>query len=80
MKKEARDLIQKLNKEIDTIKTTIDNLDKNPDLQVPPVPELKNVSVDTSSSFSTLKPTTSTMMKEINKKLEKLSALGEPYV
>ncbi|XP_028261600.1 putative tripartite motif-containing protein 64B isoform X2 [Parambassis ranga] len=72
VKKEAKDLIQKLHKEIDTIKTTIDELDKNPDLQVPPVADL---SVDTSFSFGTLQPTTSTMMKEINKKLEKLSSL-----
>ncbi|XP_028260905.1 uncharacterized protein LOC114435432 [Parambassis ranga] len=75
VKKEAQDLIQRLHKQIDTFKRTIDELDKNPELQVPPVADLKKVSVDTSFSFGTLQPTTSTMMKEINKKLEKLSSL-----
>ena len=39
----------------------------------------KNVSVDTSLSFGTLRVTTSTMVKEIQQKLENLSSLGESF-
>lgn len=37
----------------------------------------KNVSVDTSFSFGTLRSTTSAMMEQIGNELENLSAVGE---
>ncbi|XP_054864026.1 uncharacterized protein LOC111576677 [Amphiprion ocellaris] len=78
-KREAQDLIQKLQREIDMLKKTIDELDTKPDLQVSPLTGLKeswkNVSVDTSFSFGTLRTTTSVMIKQIQEKLENLSSI-----
>ncbi|XP_031706863.1 E3 ubiquitin-protein ligase TRIM39-like [Anarrhichthys ocellatus] len=81
VKREAQDLVQKLQKEIDKLKMTIDELDKNPDLQVSPQTGLgetcdwKNVTVDTLFSFGTLRTITSNMMEEIHKELDKLSSV-----
>ncbi|XP_075948575.1 uncharacterized protein LOC142950839 [Anarhichas minor] len=81
VKREAQDLVQKLQKEIDKLKMTIDKLDKNPDLQVSPQTGLgetcdwKNVTVDTLFSFGTLRTITSNMMEEIHKELDKLSSV-----
>ncbi|XP_044038937.1 E3 ubiquitin-protein ligase TRIM21-like isoform X2 [Siniperca chuatsi] len=81
LKREAHDLVQKLQKEIDKLKKTTDVLDKNPDFQVPLLTGLdesrdwENVSVDTSFSFGTLRTTTSNMMEQIHQKLEKLSSV-----
>ncbi|KAM6894269.1 uncharacterized protein PEZ65_021965 [Lycodopsis pacificus] len=81
VKREAQDLVQKLQKEIDKLKMTIDELDKTPDLQVSPQTGLgetcdwKNVTVDTLFSFGTLRTITSNMMEEIHKELDKLSSV-----
>ncbi|XP_039997503.1 uncharacterized protein LOC120797724 [Xiphias gladius] len=77
VKREAKDLVQKLEGEIDKLKKTMDELDKNPDLQVSldDSREWKNVSVDTSFSFGTLRATTSVMMEQIHLTLEKLSSV-----
>ncbi|KAM4536778.1 uncharacterized protein PAE49_021236 isoform 2-T2 [Odontesthes bonariensis] len=78
MKREAQDLEQKLQREIDRLKESMNELDNKPDLKVPGLGEpsdWKNVSVDTSLSFGTLRVTTSTMVKEIQQKLENLSSL-----
>ncbi|XP_069564161.1 E3 ubiquitin-protein ligase TRIM21-like [Brachyistius frenatus] len=81
VKREAKDLVQKLQREIDALKKTIDELDKNTDLQVSPPTGLhesqdwSDVSVDTSLSFGSLRSATSTMMKQIHQKLEKLSSV-----
>ncbi|XP_022073390.2 uncharacterized protein LOC110967939 [Acanthochromis polyacanthus] len=78
-KREAQDLIQKLQREIDMLKKTIDELDTKPDLQVSPLTGLKesweNLNVDTSFSFGTLRTTTSVMIKQIQEKLENLSSI-----
>ncbi|XP_026183496.1 E3 ubiquitin-protein ligase TRIM21-like isoform X2 [Mastacembelus armatus] len=79
VKKEAQGLIQDLKREIDKLTKTINELDQNPDLQVCPATGLdeskdwKNISVDTSFSFGTLRTTTSAMMEQIQQELEKLS-------
>ncbi|XP_074479877.1 uncharacterized protein LOC141760720 isoform X4 [Sebastes fasciatus] len=81
VKREAHDLVQKLQKEIDKLKKTIDELDKNPDLQDSSLTGLvesrdwKNVTLDTSFSFGSLRTTTSNMMEQIHQKLEKLSSV-----
>ncbi|XP_037614108.1 uncharacterized protein LOC119481348 isoform X2 [Sebastes umbrosus] len=81
VKREAQDLVQKLQKEIDKLKKTIDELDKNPDLQDSSLMGLvesrdwKNVTLDTSFSFGSLRTTTSNMMEQIHQKLEKLSSV-----
>ncbi|XP_039677711.1 E3 ubiquitin-protein ligase TRIM21-like isoform X1 [Perca fluviatilis] len=79
VKREAQDLVQKLQNEIDKLKKTIDELDKKPDLQVSPdlnkYRDWKNVTVDTSFCFGSLRTTTSNMMEEIHRKLEKLSSV-----
>ncbi|KAA8582650.1 hypothetical protein FQN60_006321 [Etheostoma spectabile] len=79
VKKEAQDLVQKLQNEIDKLKKTIDELDKKPDLQVSPglndCQDWKNVNVDTSFCFGSLRTATSNMMEEIHRKLEKLSSV-----
>ncbi|XP_078147684.1 putative E3 ubiquitin-protein ligase TRIML1 [Centroberyx gerrardi] len=78
-KREAKHLIQELQTEIDQLKKTIAELDS--DLQVSPVTGLddfidwKKVTVDTSFSFGTLRTITSTMMEQIQQKLEKLSSV-----
>ncbi|XP_040886909.1 E3 ubiquitin-protein ligase TRIM21-like [Toxotes jaculatrix] len=74
VKREAKDLVQKLETEIAKLKSTIDELDKNPDMQ-DELRDWKNASVDTSFSFGTLRTTTSAMMEQIHLKLEKLSSV-----
>ncbi|XP_068584254.1 uncharacterized protein [Cebidichthys violaceus] len=79
-KREAQDLVQKLQKEIDKLKMTIDELDKHPDLVSPQTGlgktcDWRNVTVDTSFSFGTLRSTTSNMMEEIHQELDKLSSV-----
>ncbi|XP_049923724.1 E3 ubiquitin-protein ligase BRE1A-like isoform X2 [Epinephelus moara] len=82
VKREAQDMVKKLQKEIDKLKNAIDELDQNPDSQVSPVPgpneprDWKNVTVDTSFSFGSLRTTTSNMIKLIQQKMEKLSSVG----
>ncbi|XP_047461370.1 E3 ubiquitin-protein ligase TRIM35-like [Mugil cephalus] len=79
VKRAERDLVQKLQREIDTLRETIKELDKNPDWQGSHLTNLddftfwENAMVDTSSSFGTLRTVTSTMMKHIQEALEKLS-------
>ncbi|XP_047461342.1 uncharacterized protein LOC125020092 isoform X2 [Mugil cephalus] len=79
VKRAERDLVHKLQREIDTLRKTIKELDKNPDWQGSPLTNLddftfwENAMVDTSSSFGTLRTATSTMTKQIQDALEKLS-------
>ncbi|XP_070849948.1 E3 ubiquitin-protein ligase TRIM21-like [Chaetodon trifascialis] len=81
VKREEQDLLQKLQKEINKLKWTIDELDKNPDLQVSPPAGLdesqdwKKVTVDSSFSLGSLKTETSNMMERILQKLDKLSSV-----
>ncbi|CAI5671855.1 E3 ubiquitin-protein ligase TRIM39 isoform X2 [Oreochromis niloticus] len=81
VKGDAQDIIQKLQREIDVLKKAIAEAPKNPDLEVSPLTGLdestdwKNVQVDTSLSFGTLRTTTSAMMKQIHEELEKLSSI-----
>ncbi|XP_042070706.1 E3 ubiquitin-protein ligase TRIM39 isoform X3 [Haplochromis burtoni] len=81
VKGDAQDIIQKLQREIDVLKKAIAEAPKNPDLEVSPLTGLnestdwKNVQVDTSLSFGTLRTTTSAMMKQIHDELEKLSSI-----
>ncbi|KAG7221439.1 hypothetical protein INR49_017208 [Caranx melampygus] len=80
IKREEQALVQKLEKEIDKLKKSIEEVDKNPDLQISPDKpgHWKNVSVDTSFSFGTLRTTTSAMMEEIRQKLETLCSVAPP--
>ncbi|KAI9546301.1 hypothetical protein NQZ68_028718 [Dissostichus eleginoides] len=79
--REGLDQVKKLQKEIDKIRKTIDELDKNADLQGLPKTGLdeyqdwKNVTVDTSFSFGSLRTTISSMMEQIHQELEKLSSV-----
>ncbi|XP_025761820.1 uncharacterized protein LOC106098990 [Oreochromis niloticus] len=81
VKEDAQDIIQKLQREIDVLKNAIAEAPKNPDLEVSPLTGLnestdwKNVQVDTSLSFGTLRTTTSAMMKQIHEEMEKLSSI-----
>uniref|UniRef100_UPI0037E8BBB4 E3 ubiquitin-protein ligase TRIM21-like n=1 Tax=Semicossyphus pulcher TaxID=241346 RepID=UPI0037E8BBB4 len=78
VKAEERNLVQKLQKEIDKLKNIIDELEQNQELQVSPPDKSqawKNVTVDTSFSFGTLRTMTSNMMKKIDQKLETLSSV-----
>ncbi|KAM4565236.1 uncharacterized protein V3H82_014279 [Fundulus diaphanus] len=81
IKREAQNLLQTLQGEIDRLKNAIDELDRSPDLQASPPPaladseEVNNLNIDTSFSFGTLRATISTMMKEIQQHLENLSSL-----
>ncbi|KAF7229867.1 E3 ubiquitin-protein ligase TRIM21-like [Nothobranchius furzeri] len=81
VKRESSDLLLELQKQIDSLKDSLDELDEL-DLQNPVLPNTNEstswgvVKVETSFSFGSLKATTSTMMKEIQKKLENLSSLG----
>uniref|UniRef100_A0AAZ1XGS9 B30.2/SPRY domain-containing protein n=1 Tax=Oreochromis aureus TaxID=47969 RepID=A0AAZ1XGS9_OREAU len=80
VKRDTQDLLQKLQREIDVLKKAIDETNKNPDLEASLLTGLndsnwKNVHVDTSLSFGTLRATTSTMMKQIHKELDKLSPI-----
>uniref|UniRef100_A0A669CSF4 B30.2/SPRY domain-containing protein n=1 Tax=Oreochromis niloticus TaxID=8128 RepID=A0A669CSF4_ORENI len=80
VKRDTQDLLQKLQREIDVLKKAIDESNKNPDLEASLLTGLndsnwKNVHVDTSLSFGTLRATTSTMMKQIHKELDKLSPI-----
>ncbi|XP_049423532.1 uncharacterized protein LOC125883366 [Epinephelus fuscoguttatus] len=81
VKREAQEVVKKLRKEIDKLKKAIDELDQNPDSQVCPVSgpneprDWKNVTVDTSFSFGSLRTTTSNMIKLIQQKMEKLSSV-----
>ncbi|XP_017287538.1 E3 ubiquitin-protein ligase TRIM39-like [Kryptolebias marmoratus] len=81
VKREAQDLLHKLQKETDRLKDSLDELDKNPDFQVSLLSGLdestdwKIFNIDTSFSFGTLRATTSTMMKEMQQKLENLTFL-----
>ncbi|XP_034006033.1 uncharacterized protein LOC117498080 isoform X2 [Trematomus bernacchii] len=79
--REGLHLVKKLQNEIDKIRKTIDELDKNADLQGLPKTFLdesrdwKNVTVDTSFSFGSLRTTISSMMEQIHQELEKLSSV-----
>ncbi|XP_026208533.1 E3 ubiquitin-protein ligase TRIM39-like [Anabas testudineus] len=81
VERESQALLQKLEGEIDALKKTINKLDENPDLQVCPQTGLdestdwKNVTLDTSFSFGTLRTTTSAMIEEMKMKLEKLTSI-----
>ncbi|XP_023201536.1 E3 ubiquitin-protein ligase TRIM21-like [Xiphophorus maculatus] len=81
VKRDEQNLLQKLQGEIDRFRDSIDELDRSQDLQAVPLSNLddskgiKNLKVDTSFSFGTLKATTSTMMKDIQWHLENLSSL-----
>uniref|UniRef100_A0A3P8WI22 B30.2/SPRY domain-containing protein n=2 Tax=Cynoglossus semilaevis TaxID=244447 RepID=A0A3P8WI22_CYNSE len=77
VKREAQDLVEKLEKEINHLKKTIEDLDTNPDSQfsLDKYHERINVKLDTSFSFGSLKTTTSAMMEGIHQKLEKLSTV-----
>ncbi|XP_030609369.1 zinc finger CCCH domain-containing protein 13-like [Archocentrus centrarchus] len=81
VKRDAQDLVQKLQREIDVLKKAIDESDKNPDLEVSPLIGLnestdwKNLCDDTSLSFGTLRATTSATMKQIQQEIEKLSSI-----
>ncbi|MED6250958.1 hypothetical protein ATANTOWER_017350 [Ataeniobius toweri] len=81
VKREAQNLLQTLQGEIDRLRNSIDELERNPDLQASPPSGLddskgmNNLNIDTSFSFGTLRVTTSTMMKEIQAHLENLSSL-----
>ncbi|XP_076018618.1 uncharacterized protein LOC143010264 isoform X3 [Genypterus blacodes] len=70
-KKEARELMQQLQEEIDKLTKAISNSDTN--FQVSP--SLMTATFDTSCSFGTLRVTTSTMMEQIEQNLEKLSSV-----
>ncbi|XP_039456048.1 reticulocyte-binding protein 2 homolog a-like [Oreochromis aureus] len=77
VKREAQDLTQELQREIDVLKKATDDLDNNPDLELSPVTGLKesadwkNLCDNTSLSFGTLRGTTSAMMKQIDQEIEK---------
>nr|XP_033961645.1 E3 ubiquitin/ISG15 ligase TRIM25-like isoform X5 [Pseudochaenichthys georgianus] len=77
----GKDQVKKLQNEIDKIRKTIDELDKNADLQGLPKTGLdesrdwKHLTVDTSFSFGSLRATTSSMMEQIHQQLEKLSSV-----
>ncbi|XP_034053517.1 uncharacterized protein LOC117533726 [Gymnodraco acuticeps] len=79
--REGLHLVKKLQNEIDKIRKTIDELDKNADLQGLPKTGLdesrdwKHLTVDTSFSFGSLRATTSSMMEQIHQELEKLSSV-----
>ncbi|XP_034006035.1 E3 ubiquitin-protein ligase TRIM21-like isoform X2 [Trematomus bernacchii] len=79
--REGLDQVKKLQNEIDKIRKTIDELDKNADLQALPKTFLdesrdwKNFTVDTSFSFGSLRTTISSMMEQIHQELEKLSSV-----
>ncbi|XP_070711296.1 uncharacterized protein [Pempheris klunzingeri] len=81
LKREGHDVIKKLQKEIDKLKKATDELDKNLDLQVSPLTDMdesqdwKNLTVDTSFSFGTLRSTTANMIQNIHHQLEKLSSV-----
>ncbi|KAM4612114.1 uncharacterized protein ACJ7VT_012710 isoform 2-T2 [Polymixia lowei] len=81
-KREAKELIQELQREIHQLKNTIAELEKDSAIQVSPTltnlddsREWRKVTFDTSLSFGTLRTTTSTMMEQMQEKLEKLSAI-----
>ncbi|XP_017162940.1 E3 ubiquitin-protein ligase TRIM21-like isoform X2 [Poecilia reticulata] len=81
VKRDEQNLLQKLQGEIDRLRDSIDKLGRSRDLQAFPPSnldgskEIKDLKVDTSFSFGTLKATTSTMMKDIQWRLENLSSL-----
>nr|XP_040038898.1 E3 ubiquitin-protein ligase TRIM21-like isoform X2 [Gasterosteus aculeatus aculeatus] len=76
VKKEAELLVQRLQKEIDKLKMTIDELETDPELKVSSQTGLTDTdAVNTSSSFGSLRTTTSNMMEEIHQELEKLSSV-----
>ncbi|XP_062416524.1 E3 ubiquitin-protein ligase TRIM39-like [Pungitius pungitius] len=76
VKKEAELLFQRLQKEIDKLVMTLDELERDPDLKVSSqTGDLNSVAVNTSFSFGSLRTTTSNMMKEIQQELEKLSSV-----
>ncbi|KAL4007227.1 hypothetical protein ACER0C_001079 [Sarotherodon galilaeus] len=80
VKREAQDLTQELQREIDVLKKATDELDNNPDLELSPVTGLKesadwkNLCDNTSLSFGTLRGMTSAMMKQIGQEIEKLTS------
>uniref|UniRef100_A0A665VHA5 B30.2/SPRY domain-containing protein n=2 Tax=Echeneis naucrates TaxID=173247 RepID=A0A665VHA5_ECHNA len=74
VKREGQELVHKLEREIEKLKMSIDELDKNPDLQ-DDSQDCQVVNIDASLSFGTLRTTTSAMMEEIRLKLEKLSSV-----
>ncbi|XP_034006043.1 uncharacterized protein LOC117498085 isoform X2 [Trematomus bernacchii] len=83
--REGKDLVKKLQNEIDKIFKTIDEWEENGDWQGLPKTGLdesrdwKNVTVDTSFSFGSLRTTISSMMEQIHQELEKLSSVGAPF-
>ncbi|KAL7375871.1 hypothetical protein ABVT39_025790 [Epinephelus coioides] len=86
VKREAQDVVKKLQKEIDKLKNAIDELDQNQDSQVSPGTgpneprDWKNVTVDTSFTFGSLRTTTSNMINLIQQKIEKLSSVDKMKV
>ncbi|XP_015241795.1 PREDICTED: E3 ubiquitin-protein ligase TRIM39-like [Cyprinodon variegatus] len=81
VKREAEHLLQTLQGQIDSLRKSMDELDRNPSTQTSQPPaltdlkDLKNLDLDTSFSFGTLRATTSSLMKEIQWHLENLSRL-----
>ncbi|XP_030609370.1 pyrin-like [Archocentrus centrarchus] len=77
VKKDAQDVIQKLQREIDVLKKAIDESHRTPNFKVPPesTDEWKHLYVDTSLSLGTLRATTSDMMKQIQQEMEKVSSI-----
>ncbi|KAF7642174.1 hypothetical protein LDENG_00263160, partial [Lucifuga dentata] len=73
-KKEAQDLIQELQREIDKLKQSISEL-VSPLTWLDESRDWKKITLDTSSSLGTLRMTTSTMIEQIHHKLEKLSLI-----
>ncbi|XP_029931565.1 uncharacterized protein LOC115376213 [Myripristis murdjan] len=81
-KREAKHLIQELQKEINKLKNAIAELDRNSDVQgslsvtgLDDLKDWKKLGVDTFFSFGTLRTITSTMMEQIQEELEKLSSV-----
>ncbi|XP_030018109.1 uncharacterized protein LOC115438560 [Sphaeramia orbicularis] len=79
VKREARNLVTKLQEEINRLKRNMDEVEKSSDLEMIKTMDgcrdWTSVSVDTSFSFGTLRTTTTTMMEEIHQKLDKLSSV-----
>ncbi|KAM9425708.1 uncharacterized protein KZ484_012469 [Pholidichthys leucotaenia] len=78
LKREAQELVQKLQIEIDMLKNAIEDLDKKADMQDSSLVKSinwKRLNIDTSLSFGTLQTKTSAMIKDIQHQLEKLSSI-----
>ncbi|KAM8880938.1 uncharacterized protein ACB058_001236 [Synchiropus picturatus] len=81
MEKEASAVLQKLEGDIGSFKRQMKEMEQNPSVQVPSLKTVdrskdwKKLSVNMSSSFGSLKTSTSSMVDEIKQKLEKLSVV-----